>query len=77
MTEVAAENQTVITAETASNDKMTAAAEALMNLPATVADAVYKAVSNLNITIGSGAVDVIGRRNSGTFFDRVAALVKP
>jgi hypothetical protein len=60
-----------------STGAMTEAAKGLMNLPATVADAVYKAVSNLNITIGSGAVDVIGRRNSGTFFDRVAALVKP
>jgi hypothetical protein len=60
-----------------STGAMTEAAKGLMNLPATVADAVYKAVSNMNITIGSGAVDVIGRRNSGTFFDRVAALVKP
>ena len=60
-----------------STGAMTEAAKGLMNLPATVADAVYKAVSNVNITISGGAVDVIGRRNSGTFFDRVAALVKP
>ena len=66
MTEVAAENQTVITAATASNDKMTAAAEAMSALPAEMQAALVNAIitgmNGVTITINQSGIDAIGRR---------------
>ena len=66
MTEVAAENQTVITAATASNDKMTAAAEAMSALPAEMQTALVNAIitgmNGVTITINQSGIDAIGRR---------------
>ena len=66
MTEVAAENQTVIAAATASNDKMTAAAEAMSALPAEMQAALVNAIitgmNGVTITINDNGIDTIGRR---------------
>ena len=60
-----------------SADAMTDAANNMQQLPALIESAVARGMSGVTITINQGAIDTIGRRNSGTFFDRVAALVKP
>lgn len=66
MTEVAAENQTVTTAATASSEKMTAAAEAMSALPAEMQAALVNAIitgmNGVTITINQNGIDAIGRR---------------
>ena len=76
MTEVADEMNTAIDTSSKSSAEMTAAASALLDLPALIQTAVINGMSSVSITIDASGIDAMQPRIAGGIFDHVIQMTK-